>query len=86
MKKFILYLIGTMTLFSTYAMAEEMWVGHMYAATPKHKGVTEAYCQSHIMETYEATADMINKEVKAANGIVAKNLGDKNRQIGGQPQ
>jgi len=83
MKKFTVCLIGTVVMMSSCAMAEEMWVGHMYAATPKHKGVTEAYCKSRIMETYEAPANMINKEVKAANGVTAKNLGDKNKQVGG---
>lgn len=68
---------------SALATDAPTWKGELYGITPSKKNVTLEYCKSHAFDTYQTTADMVNKEITADNGVKAKDLGYKTTQVGG---
>lgn len=58
-------------------------VGKFYDITPKRAGVTEEYCKTHVLDTYKTSPGEVDKEVVGENGIKARDLGYKTKQVGG---
>ena len=63
--------------------ADDTWTGQFSDVMSKNKNVTDDYCKAHALDTYQASADMIYKEVTAQNGVKAKNLSHQSKQVGG---
>jgi hypothetical protein len=82
------FIIGTICTLSFNCFAadqtrEVTWKGELYGIMPSHPEVTVEYCKSHAFDTYQTTADMVDKEITADNGVKAKDLGFTTKKVGG---
>lgn len=74
MKKFVIGCLAiALCTFSAIASAET-WTGKLFDITPTRPDVTLEYCKSHVPDSYQATPEMVNKEIIANNGIRARDI------------
>ena len=77
-------LIGLAVVLSSATFAaDQSWQGQFSNIMPTHAGVTEEFCKAHVLDTYKTTANMVDKTVKADNGVEAKEMTFKMKPMGG---
>jgi len=84
MRRLILICLGVFCGYAYSAMPtdSQTWKGELYGITPAREGITVEYCKAHAFDTFQAPANMVDKDITADNGVKAKDLGYTTKQIG----